>query len=64
MFVVGFVSDRNEFEYRKSRGCISMWFQLESDYRVLEETIGVVFVLMLQSFRNYWSGIYVNVTEC
>ena len=41
-----------------------MWFQLESDYRVLEETIGVVFVLMLQSFRNYWSGIYVNVTEC
>jgi len=42
-----------------------MWFQLESDYRVLEETIGVVFVLMLQSVRrNYWSGICVNVTEC
>ena len=64
MFVVGFVSDRNEFEYRKSRGCISMWFQLESDYIVIE-TIGVVFVLMLQSVRrNYWSGICINVTEC
>ena len=21
-------------------------------------------MLMLQSVRNYWSGIYVNVTEC
>ena len=61
MFVVGFVSDRNEFEYRKSRGCISMWFQLESDYIVIE-TIGVVFMLMLQSVRNYWSDIYVNVS--
>ena len=64
MFVVGFVSDRNEFEYRKSRGCISMWFQLESDYIVIE-TIGVVFVLMLQSVRrNYCIGICINVTEC
>ena len=26
------------------------------------ETIGVVFMLMLQSVRNYWSDIYVNVS--